>query len=150
MRIRALGIVVKGDEVLLIHRNVNNQSYFVFPGGGVEQGETSEQGALREVYEEAGIKAKLEKLAYRVIDENSEHNFYICSYISGELKPEQEEGNGLNSLDSKLPSWNKIRDLTSIKILPLEVRDWLIEDFQNNFADTPRTLNSLISERRVV
>ena len=149
MRIRALGIVIKGDEVLLIHRNVHNQSYFVFPGGGVEQGETAEQGALREVYEETGIKAKLEKLVYRVTDENSEHNFYICSYISGELKPEQEEGGELNSPDSKLPSWNNIRDLASIKILPLEVRDWLIEDFQNNFTDTPRMLHSLVSGRRV-
>ncbi len=149
MRIRALGIVVKGDEVLLIHRNVHNQSYFVFPGGGVEQGETAEQGALREVYEEAGINAKLEKLVYRVTDENSEHNFYICSYISGELKSEQEEGDELSSLDSKLPSWNKIRDLASMKIMPLEVRDWLIEDFQNNFTDTPRMLHSLVSERRV-
>ncbi len=149
MRIRALGIVVRGDEVLLIHRNVNNKEYFVFPGGGVEQEETIEQAVAREVYEETGVKVKIEKPLYIVTDENSEHNFYLCSYISGELQREQEETDNVNSADSKKPSWNKITSLHSVKVLPLEVRDWLVEDFKNNFSNSVRKFDSLVSERRI-
>ncbi len=34
-RIRAVGILIKKNKVLLIHRK-NEKEYWVFPGGGVE------------------------------------------------------------------------------------------------------------------
>src|SRR3989338_9475187 len=42
-RVRAVAIVVNNKKVLLIHRISYGKEYFVFPGGGVENGETIEQ-----------------------------------------------------------------------------------------------------------
>jgi len=75
-RIRSLGIVIFDNKIVLIHRKVNGNEYFVFPGGGVEPGETNEECVIREVREETSIEVKVEKLLYSVIDEKSEHYFY--------------------------------------------------------------------------
>lgn len=48
-RIRAVAIIVNDAKVLLIHRISHGKEYHVFPGGGVENGETVERAVLREV-----------------------------------------------------------------------------------------------------
>lgn len=53
-------IVENGKYILLKHHDIKNNLYFWgIPGGGREEGETDEEAALREVYEETGLKVKL-------------------------------------------------------------------------------------------
>lgn len=63
---RVGAIVLNGTKVLLAHNKKHNQYYTV--GGRAHFGESSEQAVLRELFEETGIKAKLDRLA--VINEN--------------------------------------------------------------------------------
>ena len=49
-------IIVNDSKVLLMHRKKEGREYWVFPGGGVEKDETSEQAAKREVLEETSLK----------------------------------------------------------------------------------------------
>lgn len=58
-RKRAAGIMFVDPlaNVLLLRRSMNEQNfggYFAWPGGGVEEGESPEAGAVREAYEEIG------------------------------------------------------------------------------------------------
>ena len=39
-RVRACGIVIDKNKVILIYRKVNDKEYYVFPGGGVEDSES--------------------------------------------------------------------------------------------------------------
>ena len=59
MRIRVAGIIPLNDGYALMHRkDVKNKpmsEYYVFPGGGLEEGETLEEGTAREIKEEFGI-----------------------------------------------------------------------------------------------
>jgi len=141
-RIRSLGIVIKEGKTVLIHRRVQGNEYLVFPGGGVENGETKEEAAIREVNEETSLTVKVEKLLYVLVGENTEHYFYLCSYLSGEAKRE-EDVTGEEEGDSKIPFWCEMNKLKDLIVYPLEVRDWIGEDFNNDFLNPVRTLTKI-------
>ncbi|MDR2532906.1 MAG: NUDIX domain-containing protein [Oscillospiraceae bacterium] len=61
-RYRAAAIIIENNCVLF----ANNESvdYFYSVGGGVKHGETAEQAVIREVFEETGVKYKIDRLAF--------------------------------------------------------------------------------------
>ena len=65
-RFRTGGIIIKDNKMLFVKCNIGNYYYMI--GGAVQLGETTEQCIEREIYEEAGIKVKVERLA--VVCEN--------------------------------------------------------------------------------
>lgn len=150
-KIRAVAILIKKDEVLLIHRK-NEKEYFVFPGGGVEEGETIEQAVIRELMEEMTLEIKINKLLYRhIYDNDTEQYFYLCDYVSGKPKlgeDSEEKKKMLEGKDFYNPLWVKIEKLKNMLIYPLEIKDLLIEDFKNNFINPVNTLIIKISELR--
>lgn len=67
----AVGIVQCGDKFLLgLAKNSGDdrENKWVFPGGGVKRGESAEKAAVREVWEETGIKCKAIGKAFRMHD----------------------------------------------------------------------------------
>jgi 8-oxo-dGTP pyrophosphatase MutT (NUDIX family) len=69
------------------------------PKGAVSEGETSEQAALREVFEETGLQARilkpLDTIEYffraGVTLIRKRVDFYLMNYVSGELTPQLSE-----------------------------------------------------------
>lgn len=135
-RARAVAVLVKNDEVLLIHRR-NTKEYYVFPGGGIEEGESAEQAVLRELKEETSITAKIIKLLQHINDAETENYVYLCRYIAGEPKlgdntPEKQKM--LGGTEYYNPVWIKVQNLENLPIYPLEARNLFIEGFKNNFS----------------
>ena len=60
-RVAAGGVVINDDGLILIREPLNHFDGYVWslPKGGVDKGETLEQGALREVEEETGVRAEI-------------------------------------------------------------------------------------------
>ena len=57
--IGVLAVVLRGDRVLVVRRaNPPMPGRWGFPGGVLELGETVAQGAMRELFEETGVKAE--------------------------------------------------------------------------------------------
>jgi 8-oxo-dGTP pyrophosphatase MutT (NUDIX family) len=141
-RIRSAGVLIKDDEVLLIHR-VNKKDYFVFPGGGVEEGETIEEAAIREVKEETSIEVKIKKLLYHnVYDNDTEQFFFLCEYVSGEAKlaPDSIEKEIMQKGEQIFePVWLPLSSVSNSLIYPLEVRDVFLEDLKDNFSKKRET-----------
>ena len=81
----ARGIILKDDNIILIHRIKENKEYYVYPGGGVEEGETNEQCVSREIKQELGIEIKILKYLYRLEEEKSIEYYFLCEYLSGEI-----------------------------------------------------------------
>ena len=48
---RAVGVIIKDNKILLMRRIKNGQEYYVFPGGGVKEGESTETAIIREIRE---------------------------------------------------------------------------------------------------
>ena len=139
---RAAAVIIKNHKILLMHRINNANEYWVFLGGGVEDGETPEQTVVREVMEEASINIKVDRLLYTHIYSGigHKHYYYLCDYISGipKLGNYNEMESIINEGQTYEPAWVPIDKLPKLLLYPLEVRDWLIEDYKSNFKNTHR------------
>jgi ADP-ribose pyrophosphatase YjhB (NUDIX family) len=60
-RVAAYVLVVRGDEVLLVRNSPRGPSPggWTLPGGGIEHGESPQQAAVRETYEETGLACEV-------------------------------------------------------------------------------------------
>lgn len=91
MRKCARVIVEKDDYVVLIKRRKKVSGsvteYFVIPGGGVEEGETFEQAAIREIKEELNVDIELDKLFYEEHNNelDREEKYYFAKVIKGKI-----------------------------------------------------------------
>jgi 8-oxo-dGTP diphosphatase len=78
MRIRAGAVLIEDDKVALIERFRNGKHYFVFPGGGADNGETPEDAAIREMEEETGLRVTIIcKLVEIHFGLSTQHYFYV-------------------------------------------------------------------------
>lgn len=71
-------VLVEDGRLALIRRERGEEApYYVFPGGGVEEGETPEDAAVREALEELGLHVSLEGLLAIVeFKGRSQHYFW--------------------------------------------------------------------------
>jgi len=135
---RAVGVVVKDDKILLIHRfNPSWQKdwYFVFPGGGVEDGETTEEATIREIKEELSLDAKINKLLFiqhnptQVYEfEGRDEYFYLITDFIGEVELGGSEKERMHKGNQYHPKWvpiEKMKDMPNL--YPKEAKEKLIK-----------------------
>ncbi|HCF99905.1 MAG TPA: NUDIX hydrolase [Chloroflexi bacterium] len=61
---RAQVVLLEGDRILLARHVCPEREYWILPGGAVEEGETPEAAAIREVLEETGLRIRIERLLF--------------------------------------------------------------------------------------
>ncbi len=85
------GVVVRDGSVLLVHRPEYDD--WSFPKGKLEDGETWEQGALREVEEETGLRCELGEEVGRTnytVDAGPKEVRYFRLICDGEARARNE------------------------------------------------------------
>ena len=58
-RDRSQSMVIRGNRILLVEHQLFGRDFFNLPGGGIEENETPEQAALRELEEDCRVKGTL-------------------------------------------------------------------------------------------
>ena len=120
---RAAAIIIDQECVALIQRDRMGQRYFVFPGGQVEAGESTEAAAVREVAEELGVRVRLTELVAVVAFRGQAQYYYRAQLTGGTFGsgdgPEMvgaDEAAGLYT-----PVWIRIADLSQLVVHPQAV-----------------------------
>ncbi|MEW5827271.1 MAG: NUDIX domain-containing protein [Chloroflexota bacterium] len=120
-RVRA--ILIENDALALIKRQREDRTYYVFPGGGVEAGETFEQAVRREVFEELGLRVKVVCQVARVDYRLDSHYFYLCQRLDGEFGSGcgPEFGRYPASRGTYTPLWLPVKDFRGHLVVPVPI-----------------------------
>lgn len=94
---RYQGAIVRDHQILIIkhHEHQSGHAYWIFPGGGLESGETEEECVRREMQEETSLTVRVISL---LMDEPQGYpgsiyqrlKTYLCEPLGGEPSPGYE------------------------------------------------------------
>ncbi|WP_332635047.1 NUDIX hydrolase [Halalkalibacter flavus] len=84
MRNRGSAILLDNNKIVLIKRNRNGQVYYVFPGGGIEKGETPEIAAKREALEELSVQINVND-CFDIVEYNGTQYFFLADIVAGKI-----------------------------------------------------------------
>jgi 8-oxo-dGTP pyrophosphatase MutT (NUDIX family) len=128
MRIRAGIVLIEDNKVALIERHRAGLHYFIFPGGGVDEGESSEQAAIRETMEELGIEVVIkQKVAEVHLGPKSRQVYFLVEQTGGQFGTGTGEEFTLSAPDDPgsgiyTPIWMSIEQLSQhTKVFPVDV-----------------------------
>ena len=147
MRTRAGIVLIENDKVALIERHRAGLDYYVFPGGGVDEGETPEQGAIRETLEELGVDVAIKRKVAIIHFDQSTQFYYLVERVGGKFGT----GTGEEFTDSDpddpeegiyIPIWMPVDELPQHeKIYPEGVVKLLLKARAAGWSDEPVVIN---------
>ena len=144
MRESCRAIIFKENKVVLIYRERENQRYYVFAGGGIEENETKEDCVIRECKEELGITVNPIKYSYKIIRDDLIQHFYLCEWRSGKLGTGNEEEYDINRKGGlQKPIFIPIEDISKLNVVPKVLKNQLLSDlgeFGNHLDDTMKII----------
>lgn len=143
-RVRAAAIILnEAREVLLVfHRSpITGEEWWTLPGGGIENGESAIEAAIREIKEECGIECKPRRLVYvrefvGGFEKNVHHVelFFTAEVNSFEIvtgfDPELEEQ---YIVESRFLSREEIES-TDVNVYPEVLKDRFWDDLESGFV----------------
>lgn len=119
---RAVAVVQRGNQVLLIKRRFRGRDYAVLPGGSVEPGESFEQAAVRELWEESTLRARVGRQLLAGEHNGREARYFLMTDVRGtpELSgPELEAHSADNSFELM---WAGAEDFQRLALHPEHLR----------------------------
>ena len=143
MRTRAGIVLIEDHKVALIERHRAGLDYFVFPGGGVEEGETLEQGAIREAMEELGVEVSLKQKVAVIHFYQSTQHYFLAGSVGGKFGTGTGEEYDDVDPDASgegvyIPVWMPIDELPQHeKVFPAEVAKLILKAQTSGWSDEP-------------
>jgi len=141
MRTRAGIVLIEGDKVALIERHRAGLDYFVFPGGGVDDGESPEQAAIRETMEELGIEIAIRQKVIEIqLGQKSRQVYFLVEQTGGEfgtgIGEEYTDSNPNNPEEGiYIPIWMPIDELMLHQnIYPVDVAKLVVRSMKEGWT----------------
>ena len=141
MRTRAGIVLIEDDKVALIERLRAGLDYFVFPGGGVDHGETPEQAAIREAMEELGVEVSIKQKVAMIHFDQSTQVYFLAERVRGEFGTGTgEEFTDADPNDPQegvyVPVWMPIDELERHeKVFPAEIAALVVKSKARGWSD---------------
>lgn len=135
IKIRVAVIIVKDDRVLLARHKKEGFTYWVLPGGTVEEGEGLREAGRREIKEETALDVALQEMVFVgevMLQERKQHiiDFFFTGKITGgELCFTPQDS--IQEIRFFAP-----KELSDILLLPEDIKEHLLVGLKNGFGPT--------------
>ena len=136
MRKRAGVVLIEDNKVALIERHRAGLEYFVFPGGGVDEGESPEQAAVREAMEELGVEVVVKQKVAEIQIETSRQFYFLVERVAGEFGTGTGEEFTDPSEGSYVPIWMPIDELSQRgNVYPVELAKLVVKSKTSDWGN---------------
>lgn len=127
-RLRGTVVLIENGNVALIRRVNERGTYCVFPGGGVEAGETVRDAAIREAHEELGVTVRLGDLLC-IVHFVDEQHYFAAHTVAGDFGTGKgAEFSAHAEAGSYRPVWLPCADLARYDVYPARLAELLSLD----------------------
>lgn len=132
-RNRASAVILRSDAILLIKRIKNGKEYYIFPGGGVNEGEALAVAMTREIKEELNLEAEVSKEIFTANhpERGDNHFFLIEKFSDNEPRLIGEELDRFTEDNQYIPEWVNLSRLQDLVLYPEEAKEKLIDYLKN-------------------
>lgn len=147
MRMRAGIVLIEEDKVALIERHRAGLEYYVFPGGGVDEGETPQHAAIREAMEELGVEVALKQKVAVIRFDQSTQIYFLVERVGGEFGTGiGEEFTDADPNDPQegiyIPAWMPIDELPQHeKVFPADLARLVLDSRTRGWPKEPVVIN---------
>jgi 8-oxo-dGTP pyrophosphatase MutT (NUDIX family) len=118
---RGRAVIIENGAVALIERQRDGRTYYVFPGGGAEPGESTGEAARREAEEELGLKIEIGEMLAEDVFEGELNAFFAARVVGGEFgtgRGRELTSAATSPSGSYAPVWVPLSHLPDIMLLP--------------------------------
>jgi len=139
MRTRSAIILIEDNKLALIERHRAEKHYFSFPGGGVDEGESPQEAAMREAEEELGIQVEIKQKAAEVIFNGSPQHYFLAQKLGGEFGTGtgEEYGEFNPTHGTYHPIWMPLADVPNNNVLPRELAELVVRSAKEGWSAEP-------------
>lgn len=128
MNERVSAVIINDSKILLIRRIKPGREYYVFPGGGVEEGEDEQYAMLREIKEELSINAKIERLLFEVENQSRKELYFLIREVINTPKLGGPEKERINEQNQYIIEWVELDKIPTMdNLYPQEAVAKLME-----------------------
>ena len=130
-KVRATGILIENNSLLLVKQKLSNNKDWSLPGGRVEPGETLEQALIREMKEETGLDVEPIRMLYVCDVEASANTVLHITFLTKRI-------GGVITLPTNEFDENPIHDVRFVPISELPeygFSEKFIELLKNDFPN---------------
>lgn len=141
-RLRGVGIIIKNGKVLMVHDE--KRKYYYAIGGAVRVGEKTSDAAIREVFEESGLKVEIDRLV--LIQENffemedGSHHEVAFYYLMKDIGDQEISGDRVLDFNDEGLEWLSISKLSNYEVYPRIYNEIL--------KDIPKEIVHLVVDER--
>jgi 8-oxo-dGTP pyrophosphatase MutT (NUDIX family) len=139
LRTRSGIILIKDGNLALIERHRLDGHYFSFPGGGVDEGESLQEAAIREAKEELGLFVVIKQKAAEVHFGEKVQHYFLVEGVGGEFgSGTGEEYGEYNPIHGTYyPIWMPLADVPDNNVVPHELAELVVHAEMEGWHSEP-------------
>lgn len=118
-------VLIHDGRIALIERIRPDRHYWVLPGGGIEEGESAAQAAVREALEELGIAVTI----IAPLDGAPSGECFLAECVDSTFGPVTGPEASSDTEDIHLARWVALSEVSALALVPTQLKDWLVRSF---------------------